>query len=369
MNRINQNNIFIAGGGTGGHLFPALTIGNYLKKDGMNIIYIGSKHGIENKYFKENNINAKLLDIKGIQRDLSLKSIIKNLYFPIRFIKSYITSRRLIKKFNPKIIIGTGGYSSGLPILAGIHMKIPTMIQDQNSVPGLITKRLSKKVNLICLAYKTAKYYIETDNTVLTGNPIRQSLQKIDKIKAKEKLGLNINKKTIFILGGSQGSQIINNHIYKNIKYYNNQKFQLFLQCGENNYKSIPKEISGAENIIIQKFIKDISTVYSAADLVISRAGALAISELCYMGKAMILIPFSFAADNHQELNANEIKNDQACIKINENELEMGILEQTIEKILNNPDKLSLLENNALRIAKGDSTKQIIKHINKIINA
>ena len=369
INRINQNNIFIAGGGTGGHLFPSLTIGDYLKKNGMNIIYIGSKYGIENKYFKENNIDAELLDIRGIQRGLSLRAVIRNLYFPIRFIKSYIASRKLIKKFNPKIIIGTGGYSSGLPILAGIHMKIPTMIQDQNSVPGLITKKLYKKVDLICLAYETAKHYIKTDNIVLTGNPIRKSLQLIDKIKAKEKLGLNINKKTILILGGSQGSQIINNHIYKNVNYYNNQKFQLFLQCGENNYKSIPKEISEAKNIIIQKFIKDISTVYSAADLVISRAGALAISELCYMGKAMILIPFSFATDNHQELNANEIKNNQACIKINENELKIGILEKTIEKILNTPEELNLLKNNALRIAKGDSTKQIIEHINKIINA
>ena len=369
MNRIKQNNIFIAGGGTGGHLFPALAIGDYLKKDGMNIIYIGSKHGIENKYFKENNINAELLDIRGIQRDLSLKSIIRNLYFPIRFIKSYIISRKLIKKFNPKAIIGTGGYSSGLPILAGIHMKIPTIIQDQNSVPGLITKKLHKKVNLICIAYETAKQYINTDNILLTGNPIRQNIKKIDKIRAKEKLGLDINKKTIFVLGGSQGSQIINNHIYKNIKYYNNQNSQLFLQCGKNNYKSIPKKISETKNIIVKRFIKDMSIIYSASDLVISRSGALAISELCYMGKAMILIPFRFAADNHQELNANEIENNQACIKINENELEMGILEQAVDKILKNPKELNLLENNALKIARENSTEQITKQIKKIINA
>ena len=368
MKRIDQNNIFIAGGGTGGHLFPALAIGDCLKKDGMNIIYIGSKHGVENNYFKKNNIHAELLDIKGIQRDLSLKSIIKNLYFPIRFIKSYIASRKLIKKFNPKIIIGTGGYSSGLPILAGIHMKVPTMIQDQNSVPGLITKKLYKKVNLICLAYETAKEYIKTDNVVLTGNPIRQSLKPIDKIKAKQKLGLNINKKTIFILGGSQGSQVINNHIYKNIKYYDNQKFQLFLQCGENNFKSIPKEIIQSKNIIIEKFIKNMSVVYSAADLVVSRAGALAISELCYMGKAMILIPFRFAADNHQELNANEIQNNKACIKINECELSTGILETIIEKILNEPNEVKLLEHNATSISRKDSVEQIIKHINRVIN-
>jgi UDP-N-acetylglucosamine--N-acetylmuramyl-(pentapeptide) pyrophosphoryl-undecaprenol N-acetylglucosamine transferase len=369
MNKLNQNNIFIAGGGTGGHLFPALTIGNYLEKEGLNIIYIGSKHGIERKYFEDNNMKAELLDIKGIQRDLSLKSIMKNCYFPIRFIKSYIASRKLIKKFNPKIIIGTGGYSSGLPLLAGIHMKIPTMIQDQNSIPGLITKKLYKKVSLICLAYKTAQKYIKTNNTVLTGNPIRENLKKIDQIKAKEKLGLDHNKKTIFVLGGSQGSQIINKHIYKNIKYYDNQEFQLFLQCGENNYAFIPKEIHKSKNIIIKKFVNDMSIIYSAADLVISRAGALAISELCYMGKAMILIPFKFAADNHQELNATEIKHNNACIKINEDDLKTGLLEKKIKKIFNDSKRINELENNSFKIAKSNATKDIIQNIIKVINA
>jgi len=170
-------------------------------------------------------------------------------------------------------------------------------------------------------------------------------------------------------MGGSQGSQIINNHIYENIEYYNNQDFQLFLQCGDNNYKTLSNEIHESENIIVRKFIKNMSVIYSAADLVISRAGALAISELCYMGKAMILIPFRFAANNHQALNADEIEYNKACIKINEDELETGLLEKTIDKILNNSDNLKLLENNALKISRGNSTQDIIKHINKIINA
>ena len=368
MNKINQNNIFIAGGGTGGHLFPAITIGNYLKKEGLNVIYIGSRHGIENKYFSDNNISAELLDIKGIQRNISIKSIILNLYFPIRFIKTYLDSRKLIKKFNPKIIIGTGGYSSGLPLLAGIHMKIPTMIQDQNSVPGLITKKLCKKVNLICLAYETAKLYLKTNNKILTGNPIRENLEIINQKTAKKQLGLDLNKKTIFILGGSQGSQIINNHIYKNIDFYNNQNFQLFLQCGKNNYNSIPRKIHESKNIIVKKFIDNMSAAYSAADLVISRAGALAISELCYMRKAMILIPFKYAANNHQELNANEIQNSNACIKIRENELKAGLLEKTIKKVFQVPDKINQLEKNSNKIAKKDSTIKIIQNVKKIIN-
>ena len=368
MNNLNENIIFIAGGGTGGHLFPALAIGDELKEEGFDLIYIGSKHGMEKKYFKENNINAELLDIKGIQRNLSFRSILINLYFPIRFIKSYIKSIKLIKKLRPRVIIGTGGYSSGLPILAGIHTKTPTVIQDQNSIPGLITKKLHKKVNLICLAYETAKEYLNIDNAIITGNPIRKNLKSIDKKEAKHKLGLDINKKTIFVLGGSQGSQIINNHIYKNIKKYNNQEFQLFLQCGESNYKSIPKKIIESKNVIIKKFINDMSIAYSAADLVISRAGAGAISELCYMEKAMILIPFKYAADNHQELNADEIEKNGACVKINEIDLKIGLLEKTINEIIQ-MDKIKILEKNATKISRKNSTKDIIKNIKDIINA
>ena len=144
MNNTNKNIIFIAGGGTGGHLFPAISIGNKLESMGLKIIYIGSKFGIEKKYYAKKNINAELLDIKGIQRDVSLKSIINNLYFPIRFIKSYIYSIKLIKKYNPLAIVGTGGYSSGMPLLAGIKMKTTTVIQEQNSVPGLVTRILHK---------------------------------------------------------------------------------------------------------------------------------------------------------------------------------------------------------------------------------
>ena len=139
-----KNTIFIAGGGTGGHLFPALAIGEYLKNDQTDIIYIGSEHGFEKDYFRKNNIKSELLDIKGIQRNFSINAVLKNLYFPVRFLKSYLKSRRLIKKYKPKVIIGTGGYSSGMPLIAGMHMNIPTIIQDQNSIPGLITRLLGE---------------------------------------------------------------------------------------------------------------------------------------------------------------------------------------------------------------------------------
>ena len=163
--------IFIAGGGTGGHLFPAITIGESLEKKGINVYYIGSKNGIENKFYIENKMKYFLLNISGIQRSLDLKAIIKNLVFPIKFLISYLKSIFLIMKYKPMAIIGTGGYCSGLPLIAGITLKIPTFIQDQNSIPGLITKSLNNKINKIFLGYECAANYLNKDNCIFSGNP------------------------------------------------------------------------------------------------------------------------------------------------------------------------------------------------------
>ena len=366
MNNMSENIMFIAGGGTGGHLFPALTIGKSLENSGMKIIYIGSKFGIEKKYYIKNNIRAELLDIKGIQRDLTFQSLVKNLYFPIRFIRSYFKSVMLIKKYKPLAIIGTGGYSSGMPLLAGIKMNIPTFIQEQNSIPGLVTKALYKKVNCTFVAYNYTKKILNNNNIILSGNPIRESLKLTDKNNAKINLGLDLNKKTIFILGGSQGSNSFNNHILKKIKFYTHNNYQIYLQCGVENYSSISDKLRKYDNIIIKEFIDNISMVYSAADLVVSRSGALAISELCYMQKAMILIPYKFAAKNHQEINAKSIENEKACIVINEDDLGKGKLEIIINELFNNSNNLKKLEKNARKIAYKNSTEIITKKINEI---
>ena len=366
MNNTNKNIIFIACGGTGGHLFPAISIGNKLESMGLKIIYIGSKFGIEKKYYAKKNINAELLDIKGIQRNLSLKSIINNLYFPIRFIKSYIYSIKLIKKYKPLAIVGTGGYSSGMPLLAGIKMKTTTVIQEQNSVPGLVTRILHKKVDFTFVAYNYTKKILDNKNVTLAGNPIRQDLLSIDKISARKKLGLNKHKKTIFILGGSQGSVPLNNHILKNIKFYIKNDYQIYFQCGYKQYSELSSKLKNYDNIILKTFIDDMSSAYSASDLIISRAGALAISEICFMGKAMILIPYKFAANNHQKINAEEIKNEKACILINQDELNTGKLEANINELFNNKDKLAQLEENAINISNKNSVDIISNKIKEI---
>ena len=367
MKKNNDKIVFIAGGGTGGHLFPALAIGESLDNNGIIVQYIGSKFGVEKKLFNKLKLNYCLLNIKGIQRHISIRSLITNITFPFLFILSYIHSIKLILKYKPLIIIGTGGYCSGLPLLAGITLNIPTLIQDQNSVPGLITRKLNNKVNKICLSYKISNKYLNNFNCIITGNPIRKTIKHLDKKEAIKFFNFNINKKTILILGGSQGSQPINTHISKNIQFYLKSDLQIIWQCGENNFKKISSNISN-KNIIIKKFIDNISAAYSAADIVISRAGAISISELMFMKKAMILIPYPYAAENHQKINSDYFEKRDACIAISEDKLYTGVLEKTINKLINNPEIIKDLEFISEKFSFPNATHEIKKQIMEIIN-
>jgi len=355
-----NNSIFISGGGTGGHLFPAISIGNELIKHNFSIIYIGSKYGIEKKYFKDNNIKHYLLNIRGIQRHISIKSILINLLFPLRFILAYLSSIFLIIKYKPKLIIGTGGYASGLPLLAGILFKIPIMIQEQNSIPGLITRKLSRKTNKILLGFKEAEKKLN-GNCVFTGNPIMSNLKIYNKLESKENLGFDTNKKVILIIGGSQGARAINYYIYENIDFFIKNNYQLYWQCGYNDIKKLNKIQNKSIKII--PFIKDMSKAYSSADLVISRAGAISISELSIMKKATIFIPLPSAADNHQEINSKFLAQKKACVSIHQSNLKNRDLEKTISNLFTNNKNLEELENNIEKFCNKDSNKLIVKEI------
>tara|TARA_B100000427_G_scaffold132798_1_gene110541 strand:- start:266 stop:1348 length:1083 start_codon:yes stop_codon:yes gene_type:complete len=360
MNKI----IFISGGGTGGHLFPAISIGSELIKHNFSIIYIGSKYGIEKKYFNEKNLKYYLLNIRGIQRHISFNSLFVNLLFPFRFILSYIKSILLILKYKPKAIIGTGGYASGLPLIAGICLKIPIMIQEQNSIPGLITRKLNKKTKKIFLGFKETKKILN-GTSIYTGNPVRNNLKSQNKELSKEKLGFDKNKKVILIIGGSQGARAINYYIYDNINFFKKNNFQIYWQCGFNDLNKISKIKNDTIKVI--PFIKDMSLAYSAADLVLSRAGAISISELSFMKKATIFIPLPTAADNHQEINSKYLEKKNACISINQKDFQTGILEKEILNILKNNNKIQELEKNIHFFSNKDATKVIVNEILKNI--
>ena len=362
----NKKIALIAGGGTGGHLFPALSIGNELEKNKIKVEYIGSSYGVEKDLFKKLKIKHHLLNITGIQRNKSLKSIYINLLFPFRFIISYIQSVLIIIKVKPSIIIGTGGYASGIPLIAGIYLKVPTVIQDQNSIPGLITKKLQNKVNKIYLGYEIANKIVNNNKTIITGNPIKPEIRKYNKEKSLLDLKLDPNKKTILILGGSQGASPINNYFTKNIEYYMKNDIQIIWQCGNYDFKELKGKINN-KNIVLKSFISNMSQVYSASDIVISRAGAITISELTFMGKAMILIPYPQAAENHQNLNAIDICKNKACIIVDQKELSTNIIDKHINTLFRDEEKIRELEKNAKTLSKPNATKDIADNIMEII--
>ena len=360
-----NSTIVIAGGGSGGHLFPALAIGDELQNKGYSIKYIGSKYGIESKIFKKINNEYYLLNIRGIQRTLSFKNIINNLLFPIRFLMSYIITIKILKRLNPIMVIGTGGYASGLPLLASIRMNIKTLIHEQNSYPGLTTRKLSNKVDSVCITTLETKKYLN-GNVILTGMPIRNNFIKINKSDACIKLGLSSNKKTIFVVGGSQGSETFNQYFKKNYEFYIKNDIQLIWQCGYKNLSKY-KKIVNHKNILIQDFFDQIDYAYCAADIIVSRAGAVAVNEISLMKKAMILVPLPSSAANHQFHNAKFYEDNNAALMIEEKKLKGNIIEDSILKLLNNKEKLKSMGLNASNLIIKDAKEKIKDQIIKLL--
>ncbi len=357
--------VLIAGGGTGGHLFPAIAIGDALKEKGTSVKYAGSQYGIEATILPKRNETPLLLNIRGIQRSFSISSIIKNVLFPFRLVSSYLTARNFVKTFNPDVVIGTGGYSSGLPLLAATHLKKKTLIQEQNSFPGITTRKLAKKAESICIAYSDASQYIDSNNVVLTGNPVRKGMKKIEQVVARKQMGIDENKQTIFILGGSQGSRPLNNHFRANYKKYLEKDVQIVWQCGKLDYEVINQEVDKTD-VYLKSFIYDMDVAYSSADIVISRAGALALSEMTIMGKIMVLVPFPNAAGNHQYKNAMSLAKLKAAEMVEQNDLASGKLEELVFSILRDENKRKLMSKNALKLGKPEATETIVSQILRI---
>ena len=356
----NNCRFLICGGGTGGHLFPAKVIMSELSKKGAKVLYMGSRHGIEATKIENNNV--VLLDIKGFHRTLSISNLIDNIKFPFKIIKSILKSVFIIYRFNPHLIIGTGGYSSGIPLLAALILGKKIFIQEQNSYPGFTNRILSKYADKICVGYNESKKYFK-NKCIFTGNPLRKNLKLYNKSYARNELKINKNKFTIFICGGSQGSKPINDYLKRNINFYNQLDANIIWQCGPFHLKAL-SSLNINRNIILYDFIKNIDLVYSASDLVISRSGALTLSEINYFGKASILIPFPFAAGNHQYKNAIFSKKSEASIIIEQKNLCNGSLENEILKLKKSKSQIKKMSLSAKSISTPNSIDIIIKEIN-----
>ena len=354
--------IMIAGGGTGGHLYPALAIGEEILKqtNKVKVHYIGSEFGLEAKILPNKGLPHTLIPISGFQRSLSIHSILRNLALCIRIPLSIKRIKSLFDKMNPKIIIGTGGYASAIPVKVGIKRNIPTIIQEQNSYPGLTTRLFAKQATTVFAGSEDSKFYLNAKINV-TGNPTRNGIEKGSKELGFNLFKLNSSLQTVFLFGGSQGSTPLNKAIYSILHIFERNNIQLLWQTGENNYKSL-KHLE-TEKIKIKPYIKEMNLAYAISDLVISRAGALTLSELLVCGMPSILLPLPTATADHQTKNAKTVVQAGAAIMINQHNMDVNLLRNTILELINDKNKLSMMRKNALQLAKPNATSNIVKNI------
>lgn len=360
----------ISGGGTGGHIYPAIAIANELKLrfPDCEILFVGAKDKMEMQKVPQAGYEIEGLWISGIQRKLTLE----NLKFPFKFLSSLLKSRKIIKKFNPDVVIGTGGFASGSVVQVAQSMKIPTLIQEQNSYPGITNKVLSKKANAICVAYDGLDKFFPKEKIVFTGNPVRQDLLNVKENRpdAIKHFDLDPNKRTLLVLGGSLGARRINQLIEKELDFILNQNVQLIWQCGKFYYEEYKKYDSDTQhptsNIQVLSFIDRMDLVYAAADIIISRAGASSVSELSIVGKPTIFIPSPNVAEDHQTKNARAISDKNGAVLIKESELDIRF-EDVFSEIANNEELQKELSENIKELAKPNATKDIVDEIVKLI--
>ncbi len=354
--------ILIAGGGTGGHLFPAIAIGENIQSSNRNvqIHYVGSKFGIESKVLPVKSVSHTLLPIKGLQRNLSLTSLIKNISIPYYYFKSISIAKNIFSEFLPDVVVGTGGYASAIPVKISIKKNIPVLLQEQNSYPGLTTRMYASKSNLVCTAFKEAHQYLK-GNCHLTGNPIRPDILDGNYEIGMDYFKFNQSLKTIFIFGGSQGSIVLNQFIESIITDLEKMNIQILWQTGDRHFKDYKQYNSELVRVI--PFIDSMANAYSVSDLIISRSGALAVSEIMTIGKASILIPLPSAAQNHQYKNARALSDNGAAIIIDEKDLEPKSGYKKIITLLNDKPLLKKMSKKAKEMRKLNATEKICQHI------
>ena len=355
----------ISGGGTGGHIYPAVAIANELKTrfPEAEFLFVGAKDKMEMQKVPQAGYAIKGLWISGIQRKLTLD----NAMFPFKLLSSMWNSFRIIKSFKPDVVIGTGGFASGAVLKVASMLNIPTVIQEQNSYPGITNKLLAKKADKICVAYENLERFFPKDKMILTGNPVRQDL--INEARKSEAIAyfkLDVNKKTLLVLGGSLGARRINQLIEKELDFLLSQNIQIIWQCGKlylNDYSKYNEK----DNVQVVAFIDRMDLVYAAADIVISRSGASSVSELCIVGKPTIFIPSPNVAEDHQTKNAKAISDKNGAILIRESELEAQF-ETVFSDLISSENKQAELSQNIKKLAKPNATKDIVEEIVKLIN-
>ena len=360
---------FITGGGTGGHIYPAIAIADYLKDDG-EIFYVGNPRNLEFDIVKQKGYKFLPVNVRGLPRKACLDLIKWTFLLATAVMKGFY----YILKYKPDVIFGTGGYVSAPVLIAASILKTPFVMHDCDAQPGLVTRKLSPYAAGVSLAFECAEDYINNENCYITGNPLREGFKTLTKADARRALGLE-DKLTLCIMGGSQGAKSINSASVEILKTLS-QKYdmQIIFQTGKKKFSAVEErlavlypEYANDKNIIIKPYFDDMVSVLKASDIAVSRAGSLSISELCASGIASIFVPYPHAAADHQRKNARFMEEKGAGIYIEDDEITPDILLDTIEALIDNPNRLKELQKNAFELAKFNAAFDIVKVINECL--
>jgi UDP-N-acetylglucosamine--N-acetylmuramyl-(pentapeptide) pyrophosphoryl-undecaprenol N-acetylglucosamine transferase len=367
-----RKKIIISGGGTGGHIFPAVAIADALKQrlEDPDILFIGAKGRMEMVKVPKAGYKIEGLWISGIQRKLTLK----NLSFPFKLISSILKAKKIMRRFKPDVAIGTGGYASGPMLRVASKKGIPSLIQEQNSFPGITNRILSKTVNKICVAFEGMEKYFPPANMIITGNPVRQDIIDLEGKREKGISFFELQKglKTILIVGGSQGARSINQGIGKILDKLLELDIQFVWQCGKAFYPTAMElkaslKSEKAEKLKVFEFIYDMDLAYAACDIVISRAGAIAISELCIAGKPLILVPLPSAAEDHQTKNALALVEKNAAIIVRDYDID-NQLYSSLTSLITNQEMQNNMSENIKGFARPEATEKIVDEIINLLD-
>lgn len=359
--------VIISGGGTGGHIFPAVAIADELKRQFPEIVilFIGAEGKMEMEKVPQAGYKIIGLPIAGLQRKLTLK----NLLLPFKVIKSMLMARKTLKNFQPDVVIGVGGYASGPTLKAAGMLGIPTLVQEQNSFAGKTNMLLAKSAKKLCVAYDGMEKFFPKEKIVLTGNPVRLEVTEIEgkQKDAYDFFRLDASKPVVLVIGGSLGARTLNDSFLAGIEHFQKLGIQVLWQCGKLYYDSLIERLKGKDltGIHLTQFISRMDFAYCIADVIVSRAGALSVSELCLINKPAILVPSPNVAEDHQTHNAMSLVNKDAAILVKDIEASSVLVQTTIDLVANNVLQEDL-KSNISKLGKPNATRDIVEEIKKI---
>lgn len=360
-------NILLSGGGTGGHIYPALALYREIKRREPNsrFLYVGSRGGLEKDIVSREGLDFQSLVISGFKRKLS----VQNVKTVIRFIKGIAASKKMMKHFKPDVVVGTGGYVCGPVVYAAAKQNIPTIIHEQNSVPGLTNKFLSRYVHKVAISLEASQAYFPAEKVVYTGNPRASEVLHVDGAKGRQSVGMKPGKKSVLIFGGSRGAEAINAAFLSMLPEAAERDDQFVYVTGTVHYDAVMAKVAQQghpNNVIVRPFIHNMPEVMAGVDLVVSRAGATTIAELTALGLPSILIPSPYVTNNHQEKNARSLAENGAAIIRPERELTGGTLLRDIDRVLSSADVRSRMGKASLALGKPDAAACLYKVIKDI---